>query len=93
MAGWYKEQDSTRTAVQTLRGALPRARGFRRAVGPTIPEAQTVEATHVEASGLREDHVSLVSSYIGAYPDDAEERINCNRTLHEQPQRPAAQAS
>jgi hypothetical protein len=90
MAGWYKEQDTTRSAVQTLRGALPRARGFRRSAGATIPEAQTVDATHVEASGLREEHVSLVTAYIGAYPDDAEERINCNRRLHEQPERPAA---
>jgi hypothetical protein len=88
MAGWYKEQDATRSAVQTLRGALPR--GFRRGAGATIPEAQTVEATHVEASGLREEHVSLVTAYIGAYPDDAEERINCNRKLHEQPELPAA---
>ena len=90
MAGWYKEQVTTRSAVQTLRGALPRARGFRRAAGPTIPEAQTVDATCVPKSGLREEHMSLVTAYIGAYPDDAEERINCNRRLHEQPERPAA---
>jgi hypothetical protein len=89
MAGWYKEQDRTRSAVQTLRGALPRARSFRRGAGETIPEAQTVDATHVP-SGLRDEHVSLVTAYIGAYPDDAEERISCNRRLHEQPQRPAA---
>jgi hypothetical protein len=49
-----------------------------------------VEATHSAASGLREEHVSLVTAYIGAYPDDAEERIRCNRTLHEQPEQPAA---
>jgi hypothetical protein len=90
MAGWYKEHDTTRGAVRTLRGALPRARSFSRAVGATIPEAQTVEATHAPASGLREEHVSLVTAYIGAYPDDAEERIRCNRTLHEQPAQPAA---
>jgi hypothetical protein len=86
MAGWYKEQATTRGAVRTLRGALPRARGFSRAVGTTIPEAQTVDATHGPATGLREEHVSLVTAYIGAYPDDAEERIRCNRTLHEPPQ-------
>ncbi len=85
MAGWYKEQHTTRGAVRTLRGALPRGRGFSRAVGATIPEAQTVEATRDPGSGLREDQVSLVTAYIGAYPDDAEERIRCNRTLHEQP--------
>jgi hypothetical protein len=90
MAGWYKEQDTARSAVQTLRGALPRARGFRRPGSATIPEAQTVDATHVPPSGLREEHVSLVTAYIGAYPDDAEERIDCNRRLHEQPERPAA---
>jgi hypothetical protein len=90
MAGWYKEQDTTRSAVKTLRGALPRARGFgfRRGLGATIPEAQTVDATHA-ASALREEHVSLVAAYISSYPDDAEERINCNRRLHEQPQHPA----
>ena len=90
MAGWYKEQDATRSAVRSLRGALPRARGFSRAVGATIPEAQTVEATRTAASGLREEHVSLVTAYIGAYPDDAEERIRCNRTLHESPEQSAA---
>jgi hypothetical protein len=89
MAGWYKEQDTARGTAHALLGALPRARGFRRDRNQAVLEAQTADID-VPASGLRDEHVSLVTAYIGAYPDDAEERSLCNRRLHEQPERPAA---
>jgi hypothetical protein len=88
MAGWYKEHETTRGTAKALLEALPRARSLRRDRNQAVAETQTTDI-HVPAS-LREERVSLVTAYIGAYPDDAEERSLCNRRLHEQPERPAA---
>jgi hypothetical protein len=77
MAGWYQIQEKRPRSALKLLGARRR-----------------VESPPADSSGplqkLREEHMTLVSEYCGTYPDDAEERIRCNRSLHEQPQRPAA---
>jgi hypothetical protein len=80
MAGWYHIQEKRPGAALKLLGTL------RRAESPPTDSPQPLP-------GLRAEHMSLVAAYCGAYPDDAEERINSNRTLHDQPQRPAARAS
>jgi hypothetical protein len=76
MAGWYHLQEARSGSALKLLGALRRAEA---------PPAETPEPI----KGLRDEHVSLVAAYCGAYPDDFEERMLCNRTLHEQPERAA----
>jgi hypothetical protein len=76
MAGWYHIQDRRTGSALKLLGTL------RRGEAPPADAPEPLK-------GLREEHVSLVAAYVGAYPDDVEERIRCNRALHDQPGRAA----
>jgi hypothetical protein len=73
MAGWYAENGTSVSATERLRSALPRRR--------RPPEQASAPAPEPEQS-LHEDRLRLVTDYIGAYPEDRDERIECNRTLH-----------
>ncbi len=73
MAGWYHQHDKTRTAAHKLRTALP---GKQAAPAGEEPRP---------ASGLEEERLRLVASYIGVYPTDRAERISAKRAFDERP--------
>jgi hypothetical protein len=86
MAGWHPDGNGTSvSATERLRAAFP---GRRRAVAPEPDPEETPEV----AEGLREERLHHVTAYIGAYPEDEDERNRCNQALHE-PEQPLEQAS
>ena len=88
MAGWDTAENGTSvTATERLRAAFP---GRRRATKlAPAPE----ERTESEPTGLREEHLRLVSDYIVDYPEDDAERVRCNRAFLEPPVEPLEQAA
>jgi hypothetical protein len=80
MAGWYHQHDKTRSAAHKLRTALPRKQASPAGLEPRC------------ASGLEEERLLLVASYIGVYPTDEAERISAKRALAERPRSEIATA-
>jgi hypothetical protein len=77
MAGWDTANGTSVSATERLRAAF---RGQRRprAVTRDVMFDETAEAF----DQLREERISAVSDYIGAYPEGEPERRRCNRAFH-----------
>ena len=70
MAGWHADN------ADTQRPAL-RLRALRRTAPTTARHKPEVEP-HLPA-----ERISLVAAFVGAYPEDAAERTQCKRLLHQ----------
>jgi hypothetical protein len=91
MAGWDTAENGTSvTATERLRGAFP---AWRRTAKPKPAPEPAPEHTESEATGLREEHLRLVSDYIVDYPEDDAERVRCNRAFLEPPTEPLERAA
>ena len=73
MAGWHADGELKRRS-------MPRLRALRRAEQPA-PLLEPEAEGHLPA-----ERMSLVAAYIGAYPEDADERTNCKRLLNGPPE-------
>ena len=78
MAGWDIANGTSVTATERLRAAL-RGKRRPRGVPPEVKSEETPEAF----DQLREERISVVSDYIGAYPEDESERRRCDMAFHQ----------
>jgi hypothetical protein len=84
VAGWDTENGTSVTATDRFRAALP---GRRRRRATMLSEQAADDST-----SLRAERISLVSDYIGGYPEDENERSRCSRAFHP-PEAPLEQAA
>jgi hypothetical protein len=77
MAGWDTANGTSVTATERLRAAL-RGQRRARAANREVMLEETAEA----CDQLREERISVVSEYIGAYPEDEPARRRCNGAFH-----------
>jgi hypothetical protein len=87
MAGWDTNEGTSVSATDRFRAAMAGRRRRNAKVLATAPEQAPAAST-----GLREDRLSLVSDYIGDYPDAESERLLCNQAF-QQPPAPLERAS
>jgi hypothetical protein len=83
MAGWHQDNEEPRRKLSAMLGRRDRIAQLPE------PVADEADVPEVQAPGLREERMRHVVAYIGEYPEDGDERIRCNRALHEQPERAA----
>jgi hypothetical protein len=68
MAGWYHQHDKTRASAKKIGTAF-----LGRQTAPAQKPAPD--------TGLEEDHMQTVASYIGVYPEDRAERVLAQRSF------------